>query len=42
MESLSYFQKVLKDRGVIDKLKKLGMSEGDSVRMYGIEFEHFE
>ncbi|MFW5647955.1 MAG: GTPase ObgE [Candidatus Alkaliphilus sp. MAG34] len=42
MESLSYFQRVLKNRGVIDKLKELGMSEGDSVRMYGIEFEHFE
>lgn len=42
MESLSYFQKVLKNRGVIDKLKKLGMSQGDSVKMCGIEFEHFE
>ncbi|HZK57951.1 MAG TPA: GTPase ObgE [Clostridia bacterium] len=42
MESLSYFQRVLKNRGVIDKLKELGMSEGDSVRMYGVEFEHFE
>lgn len=42
MESLSYFQRVLKNRGVIDKLKELGMSEGDSVRMYSVEFEHFE
>lgn len=42
MESLGYFQRVLKNRGVTDKLKELSISEGDTVRMYGIEFEHFE
>lgn len=42
IDSLSYFQKVLKNRGVIDKLKKLGISEGDSVKMYNIEFEYFD
>ncbi len=42
LDSLSYFQKVLEDRGVIDKLKELGVSEGDLVKIYGIEFEYFE
>ncbi|HZJ76070.1 MAG TPA: GTPase ObgE [Oscillospiraceae bacterium] len=42
LDSLSYFQKVLEDRGVIDKLKELGVSEGDSVKIYGIEFEYFK
>ncbi len=40
MDSLSYFQKLLRDRGVIDKLKELGVNEGDLVRMYGIEFDY--
>ncbi|MDI9476807.1 MAG: GTPase ObgE [Natronincolaceae bacterium] len=42
IDSLGYFQKVLENRGVIDRLKELGMSEGDTVRIYGVEFEHFE
>ncbi len=42
LDSLSYFQKVLKDRGVIDKLKELGVSDGDLIRMYGVEFEYFD
>lgn len=41
IDSLSYFQKVLKNRGVIDKLKELGISEGDLVKMYSVEFEYF-
>ena len=42
IDSLGYFQKVLENRGVIDKLKELGMTEGDTVKIYGVEFEHFE
>jgi len=41
LDSLSYFQKILRSRGVIDKLKELGVSEGDLIRMYSIEFEYF-
>ena len=42
LDSLSYFQKVLEKRGVIDKLKELGVSEGDPVKIYDIEFEYFD
>ncbi|MDR5658039.1 GTPase ObgE [Serpentinicella sp. ANB-PHB4] len=41
MESLSYFQKVLKDKGVNDELKKQGIKEGDTVKIYDAEFEYF-
>ena len=38
-ESFAFFQKVLKDRGVIDELKKKGMKEGDTVVISDLEFE---
>ena len=38
-ESFAFFQKVLKDRGVIAELKKRGMKEGDTVIIGDIEFE---
>jgi len=39
-ESLKYFQRALKTRGVIDELEALGINEGDTVRIYDIEFEY--
>ena len=41
-ESLAYFQRRLKNDGVIDKLLQLGMKEGDIVRVGAFEFEYFE
>lgn len=38
-DSFAFFQKVLKDRGVIAELKKKGMKEGDIVTIGDIEFE---
>ena len=38
-DSFAFFQKVLKDRGVIAELKKRGMKEGDTVVIGDIEFE---
>ncbi|MDE5601962.1 MAG: GTPase ObgE [Clostridia bacterium] len=38
-DSFAFFQKVLKDRGVISELKKRGMKEGDTVIIGDIEFE---
>ena len=38
-ESFAFFQKILKDRGVIDELKKKGMKEGDVVSIGDLEFE---
>ncbi len=41
-QSFAFFQKVLKDRGVIAELKKRGMKEGDTVIIGDIEFEWVE
>lgn len=38
-ESLMYFQKSLNDAGIIEKLREAGCSEGDTVRMFDIEFD---
>ena len=38
-DSFAFFQKVLKDRGVIAELKKRGMKEGDIVCIGDLEFE---
>ena len=40
--SNAYFQKQLKDEGIIDELKKKGLKEGDTVRLNGIELEYTE
>jgi len=41
-DSFAFFQKVLKDRGVIAELKRRGMKEGDTVSIGDIEFEWVE
>ncbi len=42
LQSFAYFQKRMKDEGLIDRLKEEGMQDGDTVRMGGIEFEYSE
>ena len=37
-----FFQKFMKDQGIIDELKEKGMKEGDTVRMYDLAFEYFD
>ncbi len=41
-ESLQYFQRVLINTGVIDALRNAGISEGDTVSMYDLEFDFVE
>ena len=41
-DSLAYFQKRLRDDGVIAKLLELGMQDGDTVILGDIEFEYTE
>ena len=38
-ESLQFFQRSLRDSGIIDALEKAGIHEGDTVRMCDLEFE---
>lgn len=37
--SLQYFQRVLRNTGIIDKLEEMGINEGDVVNIYGFEFD---
>jgi GTP-binding protein len=41
-DSVKYFQKVLRKRGIVDELKRLGVQDGDTVKMYELEFEYFD
>ena len=37
--SLQYFQRVLKNSGIIDRLREMGINEGDTVDIFGFEFD---
>ncbi|MDE7322371.1 MAG: GTPase ObgE [Lachnospiraceae bacterium] len=37
-----FFQKFLKDNGILDELETLGIQEGDTVRMYGLAFSYYK
>lgn len=39
-ESLQYFQRVLRQSGVIDKLEEMGIQEGDTVSILNFEFDY--
>jgi len=41
-ESMQYFQRTLRRRGIIDALREKGIQEGDIVRMNDLEFEFIE
>lgn len=41
-ESLQYFQRVLRKSGIIDMLEEKGIKEGDTVHMYGVEFDYLK
>ncbi|QZY57082.1 GTPase ObgE [Crassaminicella profunda] len=41
MDSLRYFQNFLIKRGVVDKLKELGIEDGDTVKIFDFEFEFY-
>ncbi len=37
-----FFQKFLKENEILDQLEKLGIKEGDTVRMYGLKFDYYK
>lgn len=41
-KGFAFFQKFLKDSGVLKKLEALGIQEGDTVRMYGLKFDYYK
>lgn len=37
-----FFQKFLKQQGILKELEKMGIQDGDTVRMYGNEFDYYK
>ncbi len=42
IDSVRRFQSILKKRGVFEEFKKLGIEDGDTVKIYDIEFEYYD
>lgn len=40
-KGFEFFQKFLKDNGILEELEKAGIQEGDMVRMYGLAFDYY-
>lgn len=41
-KGFTFFQNFLKDTGILEELEALGISEGDTVRMYGLSFDYYK
>ena len=41
-KGFNFFQNYMKEQRIIDRLKELGLMEGDTVRVAGMEFEYYE
>jgi len=41
-KGFAFFQKFLKDTGILDQLEAAGIEEGDTVRMYGLQFDYYK
>ena len=41
-KGFAFFQKFLKDTGILDELEEAGIQEGDTVRMYGLQFDYYK
>ena len=41
-KGFQFFQKFLKENGILDDLEAAGIQEGDTVRMYGLAFDYYK
>ncbi|HIV13690.1 MAG: GTPase ObgE [Clostridiales bacterium] len=41
-KGFAFFQRFLKDAGILEDLEKAGIQEGDTVRMYGFDFDYYK
>ena len=41
-DSMAYFQKILREKGVISRLHDMGVKEGDTVSIGDVEFDFVE
>ena len=40
-KGFAFFQKFLKETGILEQLENAGVQEGDTIRMYGLQFEYY-
>lgn len=41
-KGFEFFQNFLKNNGILDELEALGIQDGDTVRMYGLQFDYYK
>ena len=41
-KGFAFFQRFLKENGILDMLEELGIEEGDTVCLYGHEFDYYK
>ena len=41
-KGFTFFQNFLKDNGILKQLEELGITDGDTVRMYGLQFDYYK
>ena len=41
-KGFAFFQRFLKDTGILEELEAAGIQEGDTVKMYGFEFDYYK
>ncbi len=41
-KGFEFFQKFLKDSGILDELEEQGIEDGDTVKMYGLQFDYYK
>ena len=41
-KGFAFFQRFLKEGGILEELEKAGIQEGDTVRMYGFDFDYYK
>lgn len=41
-KGFQFFQKFLKDTGILEELENAGIEEGDTVKMYGLQFDYYK
>lgn len=41
-KGFQFFQDFLKNNGILEQLEELGIQEGDTVRMYGLQFDYYK
>lgn len=41
-KGFEFFQRFLKENGILEQLEALGVQDGDTVRMYGLQFDYYK